>query len=105
VSTEPAWRVEVAFATPSRQEVIVIPVRPGTTVEQAVRASGILARFPEIDLSRDSVGIFGEVVRLQDPVHDLDRVEIYRPLIADPKEVRRIRAARGGKQTAGHKKP
>jgi putative ubiquitin-RnfH superfamily antitoxin RatB of RatAB toxin-antitoxin module len=94
MSAEQAWRVEVAYATPVRQEVIEVSVRPGATLEQVIRASGLLARFPEIDLTRQRVGIFGEIARLQDAVHDGDRVEIYRPLLADPKEVRRQRAAK-----------
>jgi putative ubiquitin-RnfH superfamily antitoxin RatB of RatAB toxin-antitoxin module len=104
MSAEGAWRVEVAYATPSRQEVIEVAVSPGATVEQAIRASGLLERFPEIDLARQHVGIFGERVRLSDPLRDRDRVEIYRPLIADPKQARRERAARGGKKTGGRKK-
>lgn len=90
------WRVAVAYATPSRQETIEVSVPPDATVEQVIRASGILARFPEIDLTRHRVGIFGEVARLQDAVHHLDRVEIYRPLIVDPKEARRARAGSRG---------
>jgi putative ubiquitin-RnfH superfamily antitoxin RatB of RatAB toxin-antitoxin module len=104
VSAEALWRVEVAYASPSRQEVIEIGVPPGATVEQAIRASGILERFPEIDVTRQRVGVFGEIARLDDPVHDGDRVEIYRPLIADPKQARRQRAARGGKKPGGGKK-
>ncbi len=92
MSTEKTWRVEVAYATPSRQEVIEVTVPPGATVEQAIRASGILERFPDIDLARQRVGVFGEGRQLQDPVRDRDRVEIYRPLIADPKQARRARA-------------
>jgi len=92
MSTEQTWRVEVAYAAPARQEVIEVSVRPGATLEQVIRASGMLARFPEIDLTRQRVGIFGEIARLQDAVHDGDRVEIYRPLVADPKEARRARA-------------
>lgn len=95
------WRIEVAYAAPLHQEVIEIPARPGTTIEQAIRESGILERFPEIDLSQHRVGIFGEIARLHDPVHDGDRVEIYRPLLTDPKEVRRRRAIAAG----GRKKP
>lgn len=100
MNAEETWCVEVAYATPSRQEVIEVSVHPGATVEQVVRESGILARFPEIDLSRNRVGIFGVAARLQDPVRDRDRVEIYRPLLADPKEARRkrARAARRGKK-------
>ena len=98
MSAEQAWRVEVAYATPARQEVIEASVRPGATVEQVIRASGMLARFPEIDLTRQRVGIFGETAHLHDAVHDGDRVEIYRTLVADPKEARRKRATRGGKK-------
>lgn len=104
MSKEKTWRVEVAFAASSRQEVIEVLVLPGETIEQVIRASGVLTRFPEIDLSRHRVGIFGEAADLQDPVRDRDRVEIYRTLIADPKELRRQRAAGGGKRAAGRKK-
>ena len=93
-------RVEVVFATPLCQEVIEVPVHPEMTIEQVIRESGMLERFPEIDLSRHRVGIFGEPVDLRDPVHDGDRIEIYRPLLADPKEVRRRRA-----KAASCKKP
>ncbi|HEU5339134.1 MAG TPA: RnfH family protein [Sulfuricaulis sp.] len=85
------WRVEVAYASPSRQELMEVPTRPGATVEQVIRESGILESFPEIDLSCQQVGIYGEIVSLQDPVHDGDRVEIYRALLADPKEIRKRR--------------
>ncbi len=85
-------RVEVAFATVHEQITVETRVPPGTTVAEAVRLSGILGRFPGIDLAKNAVGIFGERARLADVVQDGDRVEIYRPLIADPKEVRRARA-------------
>jgi hypothetical protein len=98
MSAEKTWRVEVAYATPTRQEIIEVSARPGATVEQVIRASGMLAKFPEIDLIRQRVGIFGEIARLQDAVHNGDRVEIYRPLIVDPKEARRARATRHGKK-------
>lgn len=91
MSTE-SWHVAVAYATPSRQEVREISIAPGSTIEQAIRASGILERFPEIDLSRHAVGVFGEIVALSDPARDGDRIEIYRPLLADPKQARRLRA-------------
>ena len=104
MSAEGTWRVEVAYAAPSRQEVIEVAVSPGATVEQAIRESGLLERFPEIDLASQRVGVFGERVQLHDPVRDGDRVEIYRPLIADPKQARRERAARGGKKTGARKK-
>ena len=104
MSAEARWHVEVAYATPLHQEVIEVAVHPGATVEQVIRASGILGRFPEIDLARQHVGVFGERARLQDQVRDRDRVEIYRPLIADPKQARRARAARGGKKTGNRKR-
>lgn len=90
--TAATLRVEVAFATPERQPVLEVRVAPGTTVEQAIRLSGVLGYFPEIDLAKNAVGIFGERARVDDVVQDGDRVEIYRPLIADPKEARRRRA-------------
>ncbi len=87
--------VEVAYALPHQQMIIPVQVAPETTAEQAVKASGIMAKFPEIDLSINQVGIFGKLTKLDTPLRHLDRVEIYRPLIADPKEVRKQRAADG----------
>ena len=87
-------RVEVAYATPAQQTVIELHVSATATVEEAIQQSGILTRFPEIDLGHASVGIFGEVAHLGDRVRDDDRIEIYRPLIADPKEARRRRTRR-----------
>jgi hypothetical protein len=104
VKREAGWRVEVAYATPSRQEVIELTVRPGASVEQVIRESGLLERFPEIDLARSRVGIFGEIAGLRDPVRDGDRVEIYRPLLADPKEARRRRAERRAESGTGRKR-
>jgi putative ubiquitin-RnfH superfamily antitoxin RatB of RatAB toxin-antitoxin module len=88
-------RVEVAYATAAEQAVIEVALPAGSTVEDAIHASGILARFPEIDLARQPVGVFGERAALTDAVRDGDRIEIYRALIADPKEARRQRAVRG----------
>ena len=78
-------------------EALVIPLRvaAGSTVAQAIDASGVLAKFPEIDLTQNKVGIFGKLTKLDSALRDRDRVEIYRPLIADPKEVRRKRAEEG----------
>lgn len=87
-------RVEVAYATPAQQAVIELHVPATATVEEAIQQSGILVHFPEIDLRHVSVGIFGQVASLGDRVHDDDRIEIYRPLIADPKEARRRRTRR-----------
>ena len=87
--------VEVACALPRRQLILVLQVDEGTTAEQAIRASGILEQFPEIDLESSKVGIFGKPCKLTHILHQGDRVEIYRPLIADPREIRKQRAARG----------
>lgn len=87
--------VEVAYALPEEQLIVPIKVETGTTAEQAIYASGIIKKFPDIDLSINKVGIFGKATRLDTVLRHLDRVEIYRPLIADPKEVRKQRAADG----------
>lgn len=95
--------VEVAYALPKMQEVLSVKVKPGATVSQAIEQSGILADFPEIDLASAKVGIFGKQAKLDAALRDKDRIEIYRPLIADPKEIRKKRAAegKGTKQEAG----
>lgn len=87
--------VEVAYALPNNQLIIPLQVAPETSAEQAIAASGILQKFPEIDLSVNKIGLFGKLTRLETPLRHLDRVEIYRPLIADPKEVRKQRANDG----------
>ncbi len=87
--------VEVASALPKQQLIIPVNVAEGTTAEAAVLASGIMEKFPEIDLNANKLGIFGKLVKSDTVLRHLDRVEIYRPLIADPKEVRRQRAAEG----------
>jgi len=86
-------QVEVAYAEPGRQRVLGIDIVAGTTLEQAIRASGILDVFPEIDLATNRVGIFGKVCSFQQPLRQGDRVEIYRSLLMDPRERRRQRAA------------
>jgi uncharacterized protein len=88
-------RIEVVYALPSRQELIRISLPSGTTVRQAVEASGVLEKHPEIDLSTNKLGVFAKLVKPDTVLRDRDRVEIYRPLIADPKEVRKQRAAEG----------
>lgn len=93
VSAEPI-EVEVAYARPDKQIIIAVKTRAGTTVEEVILQSAILRQFPEIDLARNKVGVFGRLAALDTPVRAGDRVEIYRALIADPKEVRRQRAAR-----------
>jgi putative ubiquitin-RnfH superfamily antitoxin RatB of RatAB toxin-antitoxin module len=87
--------VEVAYALPNEQLIVPVKVQNGITAENAIHASGIMKKFPEIDLSVNKIGIFGKATRLDTVLRHLDRVEIYRPLIADPKEVRKQRAADG----------
>jgi putative ubiquitin-RnfH superfamily antitoxin RatB of RatAB toxin-antitoxin module len=87
-----AIQIEVVYALPERQIVRRLSLPPGTTVEQAVNLSEINHLFPEFDLSRNKLGIFGKLVKPDRALHDGDRVEIYRPLILDPKDSRRKRA-------------
>lgn len=88
--------VEVAYALPQKQYLQRVTLDEGATVEQAIQASGLLALRDDIDLSKNKVGIYSRPAKLQDVVNDGDRVEIYRPLIADPKELRRQRAEKSG---------
>lgn len=87
--------VEVAYAKPEEQLILPLEVEPDCTVEEAIRRSGMLERFPEIDLAGSKVGVFGKLTQLTATLNPGDRVEIYRPLIADPKEARKKRAAEG----------
>lgn len=87
--------VEVAYALPHEQLIISLKVKADITAEAAIRASGILEKFPEINLAHYQIGIFGKLTRLDTSLRHLDRIEIYRALIADPKQVRRQRAAKG----------
>lgn len=93
--------VEVAYATPEKQVIINIEVAAGCSIEQAVQESGIIEQFPEIDLEKNKLGIFGKLSKKTAELKSGDRVEIYRPLIADPKEVRRKREAEGKKMKKG----
>jgi uncharacterized protein len=84
--------VAVVYATPTRQFAKTLSLPAGSSVEQAIRASGLLEELPELDLAHQRVGVFGEPVQLDDCLQGGERVEIYRPLLADPKEARRRRA-------------
>jgi putative ubiquitin-RnfH superfamily antitoxin RatB of RatAB toxin-antitoxin module len=84
--------VEVAYAKEHEQVIIPLNVDAGTTLEQAVQLSGILELYPEIDLAQNKTGIFGKIAKADTELREKDRVEIYRALIADPKESRRKRA-------------
>jgi putative ubiquitin-RnfH superfamily antitoxin RatB of RatAB toxin-antitoxin module len=85
-------RVEVAYASVTKQHIIPIDVAPGSTIAEAIKNSGILEDFPEIDLSKQQIGVFSKARTLQDKVKEGDRIEIYRALIIDPKEARRVKA-------------
>ncbi|MGB1262863.1 MAG: RnfH family protein [Cognaticolwellia sp.] len=103
--------IEVVYGTPTRQEIISCTIEQNTTVERAILASGIISEFPEIDLTVNKVGIWNRAAKLTDIVKDLDRIEVYRPLLADPKEVRKRRAekakqeGRADKVTGGRVDP
>ena len=86
--------VEVAYALPEEQVIISIEVPKKINIKQAIEESGIQKKFPEIDLSKNKVGIFGKQTTLDHLLSDRDRIEIYRPLILDPKEMRRKRASK-----------
>jgi len=93
--------VEVAYAKADEQLILELEVAPGTTLQQAVEQSGILERFPEIDPARLKAGVFGKLKKLDQTLREGDRIEIYRPLIADPKQVRKQRAAQGKRMKKG----
>jgi len=84
--------IEVIYATPEQQVLIELTVKSGTTIEQAIQQSGVLAEHQDIDLSENKVGIFSQVKPLDYVLKENDRIEIYRPLIADPKAKRREKA-------------
>lgn len=87
--------IEVAYATPAKQIIVECEIDPGTSARDAVRLSGIDRHFAEIDPESCDLGVFGKAIAADYELQDGDRIEIYRPLIADPKEIRRQRAAQG----------
>ncbi|WP_455425464.1 RnfH family protein [Dryocola sp. LX212] len=90
--------VEVVYALPQKQYLRRVSLPAGSTVEQAIIASGLLELRSDIDLAKNKVGVYSRPVKLSDVLNDADRVEIYRPLIADPKELRRQRAEKATKK-------
>lgn len=94
-------RVEVAYARPDEQWIVPVEVPAGATLEQAIRLAKIPERFPEIHLETAKVGVFGKLSKLSAIARAGDRVEIYRPLLADPKAVRKQRAAEGKRTRKG----
>ncbi|MEO8039109.1 MAG: RnfH family protein [Betaproteobacteria bacterium] len=92
--TSDATVVEVVFALPTTQTVVRLELEAGVTVREAIERSGLLDRYPGIDIDRQDVGIWGRKVKLDTPLANGDRVELYRPLEVDPKEARRLRVRR-----------
>ncbi|MEQ5112866.1 MULTISPECIES: RnfH family protein [Providencia] len=84
--------VEVVYALPEKQYLLSVKLTEGVTIEEAIIASGILSLRDDIDLKKNKVGIYSRPAKLSDTVQDGERIEIYRPLLADPKELRRKRA-------------
>ena len=103
--------IEVVYGVPHKQKILTLILAEGSTVEQAILASGVIDLFPEIDLKVNKVGIWNKAVKLSQVLNDLDRIEVYRPLIADPKDVRKRRAekakleGRADKTTGGRVNP
>lgn len=95
------FEVEVAYAKADEQTVLAVMTEPGTTVQQAIEQSGICDLFPEIDLAAAKFGVFGKATKADAELYPGDRVEIYRPLIADPKLARKKRAAEGKNMKKG----
>ncbi len=87
--------VEVCYALADKQALVSVKLPQGATLQQALEASGLLVKHPEIDLKKNKFGVFAKLSKPDSILRDRDRVEIYRPLIADPKEVRKQRAAEG----------
>lgn len=87
--------IEVCYPLPQKQELVRLTLPLGSTLLEALEASGLLEKYPEIDLKKNKFGIFAKLSKADSVLRDRDRVEIYRPLIADPKEVRKKRAAEG----------
>jgi putative ubiquitin-RnfH superfamily antitoxin RatB of RatAB toxin-antitoxin module len=94
VSDASQVQVYVVYATPQDEFIHPMRVPPGTTIGQAIEGSGVLARFPDISLVTQPVGVYGKKKTLDTVLRERDRVEIYRALVADPKDTRRKRAAK-----------
>ncbi|WP_330960566.1 RnfH family protein [Photobacterium sp. 53610] len=96
--------VEVVYALPNTQRVIKLAITADTPVQEIIERSGVLEMYPEIDLKKNKVGVFSRPVKLDATVHDGDRIEIYRPLLADPKDIRRKRAEQAKLEALAAKK-
>lgn len=97
-------KIEIAYALPERYYLKSFELEDGTSVEAAILQSGVLQQYPEINLKENKVGIFSRPAKLTDILSDGERIEIYRPLLADPKEIRRLRAEQQAKEAEEKKK-
>lgn len=88
-------KIEVVYALPHEQTLLRLDVPQTSTIADAIRLSGLLEKHPEIDLEKGKFGLFGKLSKTDTVLREKDRIEIYRPLLADPKEVRRKRAEEG----------
>lgn len=91
-TNRPFFEVEVVFADQHQQKILKVSIPPNTSITAAINLSGILLDFPNIDLNKNKVGIFGKLCNLDVQVRDGDRIEIYQPLLIDPKKIRINRA-------------
>ena len=87
--------IEVVYALPHEQVLLRLQMPQQATVAEAITLSGVMEKYPDIDLDRNRFGVYGKLARADAVLRDKDRIEIYRPLFADPKEVRRKRAEEG----------
>ncbi len=94
-------QVEVVYGLADEQALLSIDVPENTEIKDVILASNIIEQFPEIDLDNVKVGVFGKLAKMDQTVRERDRIEIYRPLIADPKEVRKRRAEEGKRLKKG----
>ncbi|MDO6619893.1 MULTISPECIES: RnfH family protein [unclassified Shewanella] len=97
------FAVDVIYALPTQQKIISVNVLPGTTFIEAVKQSNIVSFFPEIDLAKVKLGVFSRQVKHDEVLVSGQRIEIYRPLIADPKDVRRKRAEKAKEEGRSNK--
>lgn len=89
--------VELIYIEPTSQNSLMLDLEKGSNIQQAIRCSGLLERFPEIDLEVNKVGLFSKIQALDTVLQAGDRIEIYRPLLVDPKEARRRRAKKSNR--------
>ena len=88
-------KIEVVYALPHEQTLLKLEVPEKTTIADAIKLSGLMEKYPEIDLEKGKFGLYGKLSKTDVVLREKDRVDIYRPLIADPKEVRKKRAEEG----------